>query len=139
VVRVQSLYGRHGDHFIRKILRRLEASSDNLRVVNDQVTAPTYTRHVARALMYLAESGRRGVVHVAASGSCSWYEFALAAAGALGMAERVSPVPSTAFPTPARRPARALLDTSRYQAWTGQTMPSWEEGLRQYLEEEKIT
>ena len=138
VIRVQSLFGRHGEHFIRKIMRRLEAGPDEVRVVDDQVTSPTYTRHLALAILRLVGAGHTGRVHLAAAGSCSWYEFAREAARALGREERIRPVPSSAFPTPARRPARALLDTARFQAWTGQALPTWQQGLHDYLEEGKV-
>ena len=138
IVRVQSLFGLHGEHFIGKIRRRLESTAEPVRVVDDQVTAPTYTGHLAPGLVRLAASGRTGVVHVAASGACTWYAFARALAETLGMEDRVMPVPTRAFPTPARRPARSLLDTSRFRAWTGTDLPAWQEGLRAYLEEEKM-
>lgn len=138
IIRVQSLFGVHGEHFIRKILRRLEGGAEGLQVVDDQVTSPTYTRHVAQALVRLAETSRQGVVHVAASGSCSWFTFAREALRLLDLENPVTPVPSSAFPTPAQRPPRSVLDTSRYRGWTGRSLPTWQEGLREYLEAEKM-
>jgi dTDP-4-dehydrorhamnose reductase len=140
VVRTQSLFGVHGRNFVRAILGQLQKGVPSLRVVADQVSAPTYTRHLADALIDLAaRPPSAGIVHAAASGACSWWAFACA------IVERVRPgVPvekkSTAeMNYPALRPAQSVLNTARLQQLIGRTLPSWQEGLDAYLAEEPLT
>jgi dTDP-4-dehydrorhamnose reductase len=137
VVRVQSLFGRHGRHFVKAIAEKLREGTQDLAVVDDQISSPTYTRHLAGALIELACEHRTGTVHVAASGTCSWFEFARAIARHLRPDATIRPVPSSAYPRPARRPARSVLDTSRFRRWTGRPLPTWQQGLAEYLAEEE--
>jgi dTDP-4-dehydrorhamnose reductase len=74
-------------------------------------------------------------VHASSSGSCTWHEFARAIADRAKPGAEVEPVLSAEYARPARRPAYSVLDKSRYEAWTGHRMPSWEEGLEAYLAE----
>jgi dTDP-4-dehydrorhamnose reductase len=135
VVRVQSLFGRHGRHFVSAICGKLQEGVRELRVVQDQVCAPTYTRHLAAALVGLMQSRHTGIVHVSASGHCSWHQFAVEIARRVAPDAIVHPVSTEEYPTPARRPAYARLDTTRYQAWMGSALPSWQNGLDDYLKE----
>jgi len=135
VVRAQSLFGVHGPSFVRAIRRKLDEGSEPLRVVNDQVCSPTYTRHLAEAIVALIESGSTGIVHVRASGECSWWEFAGAIAEQCSPGTTVYPVPSSVYPTPAARPAYSIIDCTRYQEWTKRAMPHWREGLAAFLGE----
>jgi dTDP-4-dehydrorhamnose reductase len=132
-IRTQSLFGPGGKNFVEAIRAQLDQSDTPLRVVNDQVSSPTYTRHLARSILRLLEAGNRGIVHVSAGGCCSWYEFAVAIVRSAGANRDVIPVSGSEFPRPARRPRYSVLATDRFEAWTGMTMPSWEEGLRDYL------
>ncbi len=136
IVRTQSLFGKHGPNFVRAIARKLRESNDPLRVVDDQVSAPTYTRHLADALIRLMEAGSEGIVHVTASGSCSWYEFACAIVERLKPGHEVVPIPSSAMKRPAMRPMYSLLNNARYRSLTGHVLPTWQEGLDAYLKEE---
>ena len=135
VVRTQSLFGLHGRNFVDAICGKLEAGDAPLKVVDDHVSSPTYTRHLADAILRLLQLDKQGIVHVSASGSCSWYAFACAIADRVRPGTEVQPVSSAAFPRPAQRPADAVLDTACYHAWTGHRLPSWEMGLEAYLKE----
>lgn len=135
IVRVQSLFGRHGPSFVAAISRKLTEGSGELRVVDDQVSSPTYTRHLADALWRLAVANYTGIVHVRAAGHCSWYEFAVAIAARMCPGAKIQPVPTSAYPTPARRPAYSVLDTRRFESWLGRPLPTWQEGLDAYLTE----
>lgn len=135
ILRTQSLFGAHGRNFARAILKRLDTSSEPVSVVDDQISSPTYTQHLSAAIVALLGSQRTGIVHVSASGACSWFQFAQAIADRVGAAGRIRPIPSTGYPTPARRPHNAILDKTRFTSWTGQTLPPWEIGLQQYLAE----
>ncbi len=136
IIRVQSLFGRSGPNFVKAISRKLEEEQPELRVVNDQISAPTYTGHLAKGIVTLLQGPYSGKVHVSASGHCSWYEFACAIAARLRPDIEVQPVSTAEFPRPARRPAHGVMDTRRFKGWTGgQQMPTWEEGLNDYLKE----
>lgn len=136
IVRTQSLFGKNGPNFVRSIARKLRESDEPLRVVADQISAPTYTRHLADALMRLVEVHAEGILHVTASGSCSWYEFACAIVERLKPGHEVVPIKAQELSLPAMRPAYAVLSNRRYQSLTGHVMPSWQEGLDAYLKEE---
>jgi dTDP-4-dehydrorhamnose reductase len=133
IVRTQSLYGPGGRHFVGAIRGLLQKGDQPLRVVNDQTTCPTYTGHLAAAILRLLAVETQGIVHVSASGECTWHAFARAIAEQLRPGAVVDPVSSDAFPRPARRPAYGVLDKGRYEEWTGVEMPSWEDGLAAFL------
>lgn len=135
IARTQALFGLHGKSFIRAIAARLSQAREPLRVVNDQTVCPTYTVHLADGILRLLKTDRRGIVHVSASGSCTWYEFACAIAARVKPGAVITPVTAAEYPTPARRPAYSVLDKSRYESWTGQRMPMWQEGMAEYLRE----
>ena len=134
IVRSQSLFGRNGRHFVSEICRKLDAGASELRVVNDQICSPTNTKHLAGAILTLLQSEHTGLVHVSASGQCTWYDFAVEIVRQVKPGVIVHPVQSVEYPLPARRPSYAVLDTSRFQAWTGRELPSWKEGLADYHE-----
>lgn len=129
IVRTSWLFGVHGPNFVEAIRNQIRKGVDSLRVVDDQRGRPTYTPHLARAIVRLVARGARGVVHYADAEECSWYEFARAIAPEF----TIRPVTSDEFPRPARRPAYSVLSTDRYESLTGVTPDSWREGLREYL------
>lgn len=131
IVRTSWLFGVHGPNFVEAIRNQIAKGTDPLRVVSDQHGRPTYTPHLARAIVNLVTHGARGVVHYADAGECSWYDFACAIAEGSGV--RVKPVESDEFPRPAKRPAYSVLSTARYEELTGATPESWRDGLREYL------
>lgn len=128
IARVAWLYGAHGRNFVRTIVDRLELGAE-LRVVEDQIGQPTWTRDVATAVLQLVQAGRRGTQHLTSAGQCSWYEFACAIAAASGHdAGRIAPVPTSAYPTAARRPAWSVLAHG-----APHPMPHWRDALTAYL------
>lgn len=136
IVRTQSLFGKRGPNFVRAIVEKIQKGATPLRVVNDQVSSPTYTRHLADALTRLIKLDKQGVVHVSASGSCSWFDFARAIVARLRPSVEVVPISSQELGRPAPRPAYSVLDNSLYISWTGAPLPSWHEGLAAYIKEE---
>ena len=135
VVRMSWSFGPDGPNFVRTIAGKLLEGSD-LRVVDDQLGSPTFTRDSAAALYDIGEAGARGIFHLCNAGSTTWFGFARAIASELGLpAERVSPCATSEFPRPAPRPANSRLGGSRLHALRG-PMPTWEDALHRYLEEE---
>jgi dTDP-4-dehydrorhamnose reductase len=137
IVRTAWLFGAHG-HCFPKTMLRLAVERDELAVVGDQVGSPTFTGHLAAALVGLAEQRERtlGIVHLAASGECSWCDFARAVieAGAResGVAiANVRAITTAEYPTPAPRPAYSVLRSER----DAPVLPSWQDGLASFMTE----
>jgi dTDP-4-dehydrorhamnose reductase len=129
IVRTSWLFGVHGPNFVEAIRNQVRKGTSPLRVVNDQRGRPTYTPHLARAIVRLALHEAQGIVHYADADECSWYDFARA----IAVGHDVVPVSTEEFPRPARRPAYSVLSTERYERLTGVTPESWQDGLRDYL------
>jgi dTDP-4-dehydrorhamnose reductase len=130
IVRSAWLFGAGGPCFPKTILR-LASERDELNVVDDQVGCPTYTGHLAQALVALAERPVLGVVHVAGGGECSWFSFASAIVEAAGIACSVRPCRSDEFPRPAARPAYSVLRSERGPSVP--VLPTWQEGLAGFM------
>jgi dTDP-4-dehydrorhamnose reductase len=128
VVRSSWLFGAGGKNFVETILG-LAAERDELRVVDDQVGCPTFTGHLAEALLALAAGGERGVLHVAGAGSCSWFEFAREILDRAGVDTPMQPCATDEFPRPARRPPNSVLASERGSP----ALPAWQDGLDAYL------
>jgi len=130
IVRSSWLFGKAGRCFPKTILR-LGAERDELTVVDDQIGCPTFTGHLARALLGLVTGERLlGVVHVAAASECSWFEFAREIVRAAGLRCDVKPGKTAALERPAQRPAHSVLRSERLGA---PTLPDWREGLREFM------
>jgi dTDP-4-dehydrorhamnose reductase len=149
IVRTSWLFGSGGACFPQTMLR-LASERDTLSVVDDQVGCPTFTGHLAPALVELAAAGARrlggdpgasgvdggpagppsGVLHLAASGECSWYQFATEIFRQAAVSVTVSPCATDQFPRPARRPPYSVLRSERPGT---PVLPDWHEGLGEYL------
>lgn len=133
IIRTEWLFGRHGKNFVDTILR-LAAQQEELRVVNDQRGAPTFTKDLSWAIEKLLEKEVKGILHITNSGSCTWYEFARQI-----LIEKkidhvsIVPISSAALTRPAKRPANSVLDFHRFENLLGQKMRTWEEALKEYL------
>lgn len=139
VVRVSSLFGvsgarGKGGNFIETILRNAKEKGA-LKVVMDQTMTPTYTLDAANALLELVERDAKGIVHAANAGACTWHAFASEAVRLCGLHVPVEPVPASAWPSKARRPANSALDTRKLSALLGAPPRSWQSALDAYLRE----
>jgi dTDP-4-dehydrorhamnose reductase len=135
ILRTEWLYGSHGKNFVDTILRNA-TQQEELRVVDDQWGAPTFTKDLSLAIDRLIGIGARGILHVTNSGSCSWFEFAREILREKIPANRraqVIPISSTELARPARRPAYSVMDCQRYEKITASKMRPWEEALKEYL------
>jgi dTDP-4-dehydrorhamnose reductase len=128
VVRTAWLYGPVGKNFALSIRAAAERGAA-LRVVDDQWGSPTYAPHLAAALARLVETEAYGTHHLANAGVASRCEFATALLAALGSAARIEPIPTSAWPTRARRPRDTSLASERA---TGIVLPHWREGVRDW-------
>lgn len=149
IFRTSWIYAARGRNFLRTMLR-LAAEREQLRVVADQVGAPTWARLIAEctALALQQDTARRrtglfdsGLFHLAAAGAISWYQFAsaiIARAHAQAVPLRcreIVPIATADYPLPALRPANSRLDCSLLAQRYGFHMPAWDIGMRLCLEE----
>ncbi len=130
IVRSAWLFGASGPCFPATI-RRLAAERDELVVVDDQVGCPTFTGHLAAALVQVAEACPLGIVHVAGAGHCSWYEFAQAIVAGAELDCRIRPGRTEDLARPAPRPAYSVLGSERGD--DAPRLPNWQSGLAEYL------
>ena len=131
IVRSSWLFGAGGDNFVETMLR-LAADLGDVVVVRDQIGAPTYTAHLADAIVRLIDSADYGIHHIAGSNECSWYEFAVEIFRQAGVDARVLSCTTEEFLRPAPRPAYSVLGTERPYPIV---LPDWQEGLAGYLRE----
>ena len=133
VVRTSGVLGRGGSDqkggsFVERIVAQARAGRP-LRVVADQVFAPTCASDLAESLVALVRAGARGLVHVTNAGSCSWHELAVAALAAAGLETPVERIRAADLSLPARRPAYSVLDTSRALALGLPPPRHWKDAL----------
>jgi len=131
VIRSSWLFGVGGRNFVETMLGIAEKQSEVL-VVSDQVGSPTYTPHLAGGIARLLDSEEYGIHHVAASGSCSWFEFAQEIFDQSGVECRVMAGTTEMLARPAPRPPYSVLGTERTDA---EPLPQWRDGLSAYLQE----
>jgi dTDP-4-dehydrorhamnose reductase len=142
VVRVAALFGiarssgKGGTNFVETMLRAAAAGRP-LRVVADQVTAPSYTLHVARSVWRLLPGAPAGIYHVTASGTTTWYEFAREIFRRAALAPALTGVTAAEFGARARRPAYSVLAHRALHALGHPEPPAWTDGLDAYLAERR--
>lgn len=141
IVRTAWVYGAGKTGNFVKTMLRLGSEREELRVVCDQIGSPTWTKDLARAIVGLTDSTATGIYHYTNSGVASWYDFAVAIfeeAKRLGVplkVERVIPISTEQYPTPAKRPAFSVLSTVKLSELLGNYPPHWRQALRQMLPE----
>ena len=144
IFRTSWVYGLHGANFMKTMLRlgrEWDELRAPLRVVGDQIGAPTWTRHLADATAQILarRDAPGGLYHLAAAGETSWHGYAEAifaeaqAAGLLEQSPVVHRITSADYPLPAARPANSRLDCSRFQRDFGLALPDWRTGLTDCL------
>ena len=147
IFRTSWVYAARGGNFAKTMVR-LAQERERLTVIDDQVGAPTGADLIAdvtaHAIRHLRQhpSGS-GMYHLAAQGETSWFEYAKQVLALVGQAQsaikiianEVLPVPTSAFPTPARRPHNSRLDTGKLQTTFGLTLPPWQHGVARMLAE----
>lgn len=147
IFRTSWVYAARGANFAKTMLR-LAAERDRLRVIDDQIGAPTgaeliadVTAHAIRTVQACPELA--GIYHLVASGETSWHAYAhfvIEQARKAGhpirvLPEQIEPIPTSAYPTPARRPLNSRLSTDKLQAAFGLSLPHWRVGVQRMLDE----
>lgn len=145
IFRTSWVYSSRGSNFLRTILR-LAAEREELRVVADQIGAPTWARLIAEATAHALKQSmqerksatfKSGLFHLTAAGETSWHGFACAIVEGCGglRVKTVTPIATAEYPLPAARPANSRLDTAAFRARFGLALPDWETCLQLCLEE----
>ena len=111
----------------------LAAERNELRIVHDQHCTPSFVPHVAGGITRLIDSGAEGLFHVVNSGSTTWYEFAHELFRVAGLKMMLHPIPTSDYPTPARRPSYSVLNTKKFSASAGDALPAWQTGIAEYV------
>ena len=138
IIRTAWVYSEFGNNFVKTMLRLMK-ERESINVVNDQVGAPTYAADLANSIMEIIAGGKweAGIYHYSNLGKISWYDFAVAIKELSGLTCAVNPIPSSSYPTPAKRPSFSLLDTSKIRNQFGIQIPEWKASLQQCLNQLK--
>lgn len=134
IIRTSWVYSKFGANFV-KTMCRLMQERDSLNVVNDQIGSPTYAADLAKAILtiILHPNWQAGIYHYSNEGTISWYEFALAIQEIGGFDCQITGIPSTDYPTPARRPKYSLLDKSKIKNTFAVKVPEYRESLEKCM------
>lgn len=141
IIRTAWVYSVYGKGNFVKTMLKLGAGREEVRVVADQIGAPTWARDLAWAIATLVKTEATGIYHFTNSGVASWYDFACAIfeeAKSLGFplaVQRVIPIATPEYPTPAKRPAYTVLSHHKTDAVLGNYPPHWRESLRLMLQQ----
>ena len=130
IIRTSWVYSEFGKNFVKTMLK-LMSEKEELNVVSDQVGSPTYAADLAEAILKIISSGKwhPGIYHYSNEGVISWYDFAVAIKELSGSNCSVKPIPTSRYPTPAKRPAYSVLDKTKIQAVFGLRLKDWKSSL----------
>lgn len=137
IIRTAWLYSPYGNNFV-KTMRRLGAEKESLNVVADQVGTPTYAADLAEAIVHILpqiSEKTKGIYHFTNEGVCSWYDFATEIMAQSHLTCQVNPIPSSAYPTKAKRPFYSVLDKTKTKTTFNLQIPNWKESLRKCLKQ----
>lgn len=134
IIRTSWVYSQFGNNFMKTMLR-LASERDSLSVVNDQIGTPTNAVDLAEALVRIITSGFQlpassfGIYNFSNEGHCSWYDFAKKIFEINGISINLQPIPTSSFPTPAKRPQYSVLDKAKIKKVFGLEISNWEQAL----------
>jgi len=142
ILRTSWVYGARGANFLLTMLR-LAKERPELRIVDDQTGSPTTSECIAQATAQIVAqvlapagglNGRRGVYHLTSSGATTWFGFAKTFLSKQPAVPKLTPIPTSEYPVPARRPVNSVLSCQRIADTFGVRMPPWEDALDLVLE-----
>ena len=136
IIRTAWLYSSFKANFVKTMLRLMK-EKESINVVSDQFGCPTYAADLAAAILHIIASGKSkenpGIYHYSNRGVTNWYEFAVAIKELKGSYCIVNPIPTSQYPTPAKRPAYSVLDTTKITSTFAVANPDWENSLEKCL------
>ena len=131
------VYGLSGKNFLRT-MQRLGRERDEIKVVADQIGAPTWSRMIAEATaLALRGPAPDGIYHLSCAGATSWHGFAAAILAAQGWHGKLAAIPASDYPLPARRPANSRLDNSKLARLLNLALPAWQSALALCLADDR--
>lgn len=130
ILRTSWVYSEYGNNFVKTMIRHMK-ERPAINVVDDQIGSPTYAADLAAAILHIIGSTTfiPGLFHYSNEGHISWYEFALAIREAIGSSCTVNPIPTSQYPTPAKRPHYSLLDKTRIRDTYQLSIREWRPSL----------
>jgi dTDP-4-dehydrorhamnose reductase len=139
IIRTSWVFSSHGNNFV-KTMMRLMKERPNLNIVADQKGRPTYAKDLAMATMQMIESmnaGKtiNGIYHYANMGETTWFDFAAKIKAIAGLDCTLNPIETKDFPTPAKRPAYSVLDTSKIEQDVEVDIRHWEDALKDCIDQ----
>jgi dTDP-4-dehydrorhamnose reductase len=135
VIRTSWVYSEFGNNFLKTMLRLMKDKT-SLNVVNDQLGSPTYAGDLAEAILSIIQSGVwvPGIYHYSNEGIISWYDFAAAIQRATGSPCIVNAIPSSQFPTPAKRPGYSAFNKEKIKSTFTLHIPEWKDSMDKCLQ-----
>ena len=139
IIRTSWVFSSHGNNFVKTMMRLMKERA-SLNIVADQKGRPTYAKDLAIATMKMIEAmnaGKsiKGVYHFANTGETTWFDFAATIKAIAGLDCALNPIETKDFPTPAKRPAYSVLDTSKIEEALSIAIPHWEDALISCMKE----
>ncbi|MBI5856017.1 MAG: dTDP-4-dehydrorhamnose reductase [Sphingobacteriales bacterium] len=130
IIRTSWLYSEYGKNFARTMLRLMKEKKE-INIVNDQMGSPTYAVDLAEAILQIIslQQWQPGIYNFSNEGIISWYDFALSIKELSGSSCKISPIPTSQYPTPAKRPMYSVLDKTKIQEIFGIKLKNWRECL----------
>ena len=135
IIRTSWVYSTFGNNFVKTMLRLMK-ERESINVVNDQVGSPTYAADLAEAILQIAtlkQDGKEGIYHYSNDGVISWFDFAVAIKEISGSGCRVNPIPTSSYPTPAKRPAYSVFGKEKITKVFGIELKDWRKSLERCL------
>ena len=137
IIRTSWVYSSFGNNFVKTMLRLMK-EKESINVVSDQRGCPTYAADLANAIMQIIAQNlelktQNSIFNYSNSGNITWYDFAVAIKELTGSKCIVNPIPTSQYPTPAKRPQYSVLDTSKIQQTFGINVPVWKNSLEKCL------
>ncbi len=136
ILRTAWLFGHGGNNFIKTMIKL--SDREELKVVDDQFGAPTYTKDLVKVIFTVINSGKYGLYHATSEGRTSWYEFAKLIFVIKKLKVNLKPCSTDDYPTAAKRPENSELKSYMLEAEGFELMPDWKEAVKNYFEEEEV-
>lgn len=138
IIRTSWVYSSFGNNFVKTMIRLLTEKNE-INVINDQLGSPTYAADLAGVIMKLIQQMEKGksfsgIVNYSNGGITTWYDFAEEIKSLIHSDCKINPIPTTSYPTPAKRPLYSVLDTSKIKRMLQIQIPSWKESLKKCIE-----
>ena len=136
IIRTSWVYSSFGKNFVKTMIRLMN-EKDSISVVNDQIGSPTYAADLAETILKIIDNWKPGIYNFSNEGIISWFEFAEEIKKIIKCPCDVKPIPTSSYPTPAKRPAYSVLDKTKIQETFGIQLKDWKESLDTCIEKIK--